>query len=595
MKHFFQELLCNKRLFFAILLLSFTLQNVAFAQAEVVLRNLAWDRQVHLGGSSQLSVRGTTESQTSTFEFRNLGDGVFALKASANGLYVVAEMRSDENHKSLVARSESIENWERFRVIQLSDTTIMLQALNYGLLVYADSVSGTLKVSDTDDPAMTNEYFVFSRNWPIGLGTGTLGYSYWMQEEVAGEDGSYREDLYDILLNDGIPTKSMKYYLNGGIQVSKANDMLSKGVSPVLIDHGKLKGWYESEYRDESGSLPYDLWDDRLAWNEGIAAVAQAWLNEKGVSQAKEIGKIDGGLVFYGLEPEMISYVGDASSSEGYDAFVQQHIDTLRKYGGADTRIFRGWLLTTGDFDRDWNHLKGFLESHPEQLSKVDYLGITLHNANSPDSNLARQVIDLLKKIHEITPIPKIIPYSYLRWVPGEATDDGAAEFWQYFQDHRNELLGTNFSGWSLSATLTKRSDGSGLAKSTSTPEGGYTLPVELSQGGAEYVQWMKVEDALRSTYIEDIPLDPPLQIPDDEEPTRSQSIPEQTIAGSRLAGSTAVTYFSIEGDKLGVSDNGDFTSFARQNDLPQGLYVMVIRSATPGSQGGIIRKVVLW
>lgn len=73
--------------------------------------------------------------------------------------------------------------------------------------------------------------------------------------------------------------------------------------------------------------------------------------------------------------------------------------------------------------------------------------------------------LDLFRKIHEITPIPIKIPYSYLRWYWGESSDDGAVQLWQYLQDLRKELLGYNFAGWCLSATLAKRSDGTGIAK----------------------------------------------------------------------------------------------------------------------------------
>jgi hypothetical protein len=238
-------------------------------------------------------------------------------------------------------------------------------------------------------------------------------------------------------------------------------------------------------------------WDNKYAWTTGIQANAEAYLAGKATEQAKLIGQLRGGPSYYILSPEF-TYIGDAEISPEYDDVVRRHIAILRKYAGDKVRIVRGYFMAQSAFESNLGALVSFIQTHPEQIAACDYFGPAFHGQDAPDELVAQRMVAAFAQIRTVTDRPLFVPYSYIRWDPGDVTDAGAQRFWNYLRDHRTDLIALNLKAWCLAATMEERSDGTGLLQPTSVPANGYPSPLEFSLGGAALVDWMRLEAALQ-------------------------------------------------------------------------------------------------
>jgi hypothetical protein len=332
----------------------------------------------------------------------------------------------------------------------------------------------------------------------ILLGTGTVqGYFYGV---IAG-NAPQKIPLQKILKDNNVPIALMKYYIGSGtnsadkgIAMSFAQELLDDGVSPVLLEHLPVKSWYLSHYKKMPGS-----WDDKYTWTPEIQGRAEAYLEHVVQVQAKLIATLKGGPVYYILSPEF-TYVGDSENAPGYDYIVRKQIAILRQHAGDKVKIVRGYFMPQGQFEDNLKSFTSFIDKHPEQIAAIDYVGPVFHNQNAPDGAVAERMIKQLETVRQHTAKPFFIPYSYIRWMPGEPTDDNAAAFWKYFSDHRADLLRLGVHAWCLSATLEKRSDGSGLVSPTAVPTEGYAMQLVFSKGGQAFIDWVRSEAEYRKT-----------------------------------------------------------------------------------------------
>ena len=329
----------------------------------------------------------------------------------------------------------------------------------------------------------------------ILLGTGTVqGYF----NGVIARNGAQKIPLQKILKESHVPIALMKYYIGSdtnaadkGIALSVAQDLLDAGISPVLLEHLPVKGWYHSRYK----TMPAP-WRDKYTWTPEIQARAEEYLEVVKV-QAQLIATLKGGPVYYILSPEF-TYIGDAKTSPGYDSIVRRQIAILRQFAGDKVRIVRGYFMAQEKFEDNLKAFTSFIDQHPEQMGAVDYIGPAFHNLNAPDPATAVRMMKLFETLRQHTSKPFFIPYSYIRWKPGEPTDENAAAFWKYFSDHRADLLRLGVHAWCLAATLEERSDGTGLV-ATKVPAEGYSMPLVFNKGGQAFVDWIRSEATYRS------------------------------------------------------------------------------------------------
>jgi hypothetical protein len=332
----------------------------------------------------------------------------------------------------------------------------------------------------------------------ILLGTGTVQGHF---NGVIARNGGQKVPLQKMLKENNVPIALMKYYIGNntnaadkGISTSFAQDLLDQGVSPVLLEHLPVKGWYHSRYKE----MPAP-WSDKYAWTPEIQARAEEYLEQVVKVQAKCIATLKGGPVYYILSPEF-TYIGDSEIAPGYDDIVRRQIAILRQYAGDKVKIVRGYFMAQEKFEDNLNAFTTFIDKHPEQIAAVDYIGPAFHSQNTPDPATAERMMKLFKTVRQHTSKPFFIPYSYIRWKPGEPTDDNAAAFWKYLSDHRADLLKLGVHAWCLAATLEERSDGTGLVVATKLPEKGHPAPLQFSKGGQAFIDWVRSEAEYRKS-----------------------------------------------------------------------------------------------
>jgi hypothetical protein len=324
----------------------------------------------------------------------------------------------------------------------------------------------------------------------IGIGT-CLGY---MNGIVEINGKTIRKPLEDIMIENKIPIKLYKCWFNDGVMrstfVNWTKSLLSKSISPVLLEHIPVKKWYIEEYGERKD---VKLWDKNYyKWNQNIQKMADQYLDTVVVDTADKLAKICGQIqdpnlyIYYVLCPEM-TYCGDAPVSAQYNENVIKQIKILREKCGDRLKIVRGWFFGSTQFERDIGGLERFIRDMRDQIELVDMIGVAFHNV-VPDKDVALRMIACFERIRKSTDRPLMVPYSYIRWDPMDAkSDSNAAEFWTTIHDNEKKLVDMGVRSWVLSATLEERSDGTGLVDRL-VPIGGYRYPLKLSKGGDAFI-----------------------------------------------------------------------------------------------------------